>query len=552
MWSRVVAGPARLELFAAELTGSEPRRVHSPPIVLGMSATMPETKTAQDDAAKSGEKRPRIAVVGMSLEASVYSPARTRIDMFARRNGQEIIDEYGFLASGTPIGDAAEWVPLVHYRSIPGGAIPKADYLEMRRTITDALAAASEKAPFDGVLLDLHGAMSVVDDDGEPFLDPEGDLATEVRKIVGPDALLSSGMDLHGNMSVRLCTELDLLTCYRMAPHEDWLDTKERSARNLVERLQLPAAERRPAKARVAVPILLPGEMTSTRLEPAKSLYRMVPKVEALPGILDAGIWIGYPWADEPRNHATIVVTGDDEVEARQHAESIARAMWDRREEFSFVAPTGTLDECLRAAFASDARPYFVSDSGDNPTAGGAGDVTWTLARLLERPELQGDVRAVYASLPDEDAAKKCVAAGVGAEVDVVAGARIDDGPEKPARIRGVIECIRDDDPVAKTEIVIRSGSLAVILTERRKPYHLASDFERLGLPLAAQDLVVVKIGYLEPELFDASADWILALTPGGVDQDLQRLPHPRIQRPMFPFDRENFDPDLTAKIIGR
>jgi len=41
-----------------------------------------------------------------------------------------------------------------------------------------------------------------------------------------------------------------------------------------------------------------------------------------------------------------------------------------------------------------------------------------------------------------------------------------------------------------------------------------------------------------------------MALTPGGVDQDLVRLGHHRIRRPMFPFDRDMADPDLTARII--
>ena len=30
-------------------------------------------------------------------------------------------------------------------------------------------------------------------------------------------------------------------------------------------------------------------------------------------------------------------------------------------------------------------------------------------------------------------------------------------------------------------------------------------------------------------------ADWIMALTPGGVDQDLERLEYKRIKHPMFP-----------------
>ena len=36
---------------------------------------------------------------------------------------------------------------------------------------------------------------------------------------------------------------------------------------------------------------------------------------------------------------------------------------------------------------------------------------------------------------------------------------------------------------------------------------------------------------------YDMAADWMLALTPGGVDQDLARLGHRRVRRPMFPLD---------------
>jgi microcystin degradation protein MlrC len=45
--------------------------------------------------------------------------------------------------------------------------------------------------------------------------------------------------------------------------------------------------------------------------------------------------------------------------------------------------------------------------------------------------------------------------------------------------------------------------------------------------------------------------DWIMALTPGGVDQDLERLPFKRINRPMFPFDKDMEDPDLRARMMG-
>ncbi len=41
-----------------------------------------------------------------------------------------------------------------------------------------------------------------------------------------------------------------------------------------------------------------------------------------------------------------------------------------------------------------------------------------------------------------------------------------------------------------------------------------------------------------------------MALTPGGVDQDLLRLPYKRIQRPMYPLDPDMEDPDLGARFI--
>ncbi len=62
---------------------------------------------------------------------------------------------------------------------------------------------------------------------------------------------------------------------------------------------------------------------------------------------------------------------------------------------------------------------------------------------------------------------------------------------------------------------------------------------------------MIVKIGYLEPELYDMAADWLLALTPGGVDQDLLRLGHHRIDRPMFPFDPDMADPDLSPELLA-
>lgn len=498
---------------------------------------------------EGGLAAPRIGIGGVSIESSTFSPHVSGDEAFTIRTGTTLREYYPFLDEGRELAAAAVWVPLTHGRSLPGGAVDPETYRRMKDAIVDGIR---EQGPFDGFFFDIHGAMSVVGMD-----DAEGDLATAVREALGPDTLVSTSMDLHGNVSPVLRDAVDLLTCYRMAPHEDWMNTKERAVWNLLARLRGEHGSdplgRRPFTAWVPVPVLLPGEKTSTRLEPARGIYAELPGIEALPGVVDASVWIGYAWADEPRCQAYVVVTGDDREVIVRESERVARLFWDAREDFVFVAETGSLDEALDRALAPDARhPYLISDSGDNPTAGGAGDVTWTLAQLLARPELtDGSRTTLVASVFDAEAVAAAVEAGVGAEVTLTAGARVDDGPHGPVEITGTVFSITDGDVDAGTQVVIAVGGLHAIVTARRKPFHHLEDFRMLGLEPTTADVVVVKIGYLEPELYDLAADWTLALTPGGVDQDLLRLGHHRLSPGVYPFDTTGA-PELTAVVVRR
>ena len=119
-----------------------------------------------------------------------------------------------------------------------------------------------------------------------------------------------------------------------------------------------------------------------------------------------------------------------------------------------------------------------------------------------------------------------------------------------PVHISGQVEAIREGDKDAEAEAVVKVGSVHVIVTKKRKPYHYEADFTRLGLNPRKTDIVVVKIGYLQPELYDMRADWVMALTPGGVDQDLARLPYKGIERPMYPLDKDMTAPDLSVKWV--
>jgi microcystin degradation protein MlrC len=449
--------------------------------------------------------------------------------------GDDLLARYDGLPSDV------EWIPLVHARALPGGAVERDFYEAIKAEILERLHAAP---PIDGVLLDIHGAMSVVG-----LADAESDLATAVRDAIGDDALVSAAMDPHGNMSRRLVGALDLATSHRMSPHDDAPLTRMRAVANLARCLH---DRVRPLRAWVRVPVLLAGERASTRDEPARGIYGSLSKIEARPGIIDAAVWIGYAWADEPRCSAAVVVTGTDTEAIQGEARALAERYWNARADFSFSVPAGDADWAIATGLAASERPYFISDSGDNPTAGGAGDVAYMLQRLLAHPDLAaGRETAIWASVVDPKAVARCIGAGEGARVEVSVGGAFG-STDGAVALRGKVGRILRGDETGGDIAVLESGGVRAILTTRRKPYHFVRDFQALGLDPARHDLTVVKIGYLVPDLFEAAKGWVLALTPGGVDQDIVRLGHSDLWRPIYPLDPRMPSPDLSPELLSR
>jgi microcystin degradation protein MlrC len=508
------------------------------------SAIWSQTKTLIEiPNAKQEEKLPKIAIAGIAIESSTFSPALTHEEAFHAKTGNAVFSYYPFLSKDSLLRKRARWIPTLKGHALPGGIVTREAYESL---LGKTLSMLKKNGPYDGLFLDIHGAMSVV---GVP--DPEGDFIKRIREVIGTAPLISTSMDLHGNVSERLAYHSDLITCYRMAPHEDAMESKKRAVENLVTRLE--NKKGKPAyKAWIPIPILLPGEKTSTRIEPGKSLYAQIPSLTKQDGVIDAAIWIGYAWADEPRNHAVVMATGDNKNDVAAAAEKLANSFWNARREFEFVAPTATLDESLAKAFENTKQPFIISDMGDNPTAGGAGDVTWTLRELLGRSEFKAvnGTSLIYASIPGPEFIKEALKVGIGGKVTAHAGAKVDNRFAPPLQLSGTITAIKHGDRDAETEVVVKIGSISVIVTRKRKPYHNESDFTELGLNPRETDILVVKIGYLVPELYDMRGGWIMALTPGGVDQDLDRLPYKNIKRPMFPLDTNMEKPDLSARLI--
>jgi microcystin degradation protein MlrC len=475
----------------------------------------------------------RIGLGGIAIESCTFSPLTTAMEDFLVLRGDEMLARYPFMP-GWDFGGRKDiqWLPFLQAKAIPGGPVQAEVYQALKEEL---LAGIRQALPLDGFYFDIHGAMNVVGMD-----DAEADLARAVREAVGPDCLIAAGMDLHGNVTAELVALVDIFTAYRMAPHEDYLITRERNCRLLLKCLD---EKIRPVRAWARIPVGLPGERTSTFVEPGKSVYATLELSDLRPEVLDASLWVGYVWADEPRNSATVVITGTDAAVCREEALRVAKVYWDARENFDFCAETGDTDTCISKAAALGVKSVFISDSGDNPTAGGAGDIPYFASRLLAHPQFaSGEKTAIHAGIPAPEAVKACQAAGLGEVVTVTVGGWLDPIHGSPLELTGMVRHLASNDPIDGDLAVLQTGGVAVILTTRRKHFHVIEEFTRLGLDPRDFHVTSVKIGYLEPELRDASSHAFLALTPGAVNQDIERLNYRRVQRPFFPLDRD-FDP---------
>ncbi|XHS77959.1 M81 family metallopeptidase [Burkholderiaceae bacterium UC74_6] len=467
--------------------------------------------------------RLRIAFGGIHIECSTYNPVLTQQEDFVVLRGPVLAASPLFTFLGGHEG-SAEFLPLLHARAVPGGPVSRVTYEALK---AEFLARLGELGPVDGLYLPMHGAMYV-----EGMEDAEGDWISAARAVVGEACIVATSYDLHGNVSDRVARAIDIFSAYRTAPHIDMLETRQRAVDMLLRALQTGV---RPQLVWVPIPVLMPGERSSTDDEPAKRLYASLPAIDAVAGVWDASLMVGYVWADEPRAGAAAVLTGTDAQVLAQQAAALATAYWQAREEFQFGVATGTLAWCVEQALASTTAPVVLADSGDNPTAGGVGDRADAL-RLLIAAQAQD---CIVAGIADPAAVQACFEAGVGAELAMSIGAGLDASGSQAVQARVSVAGLCEAYNSWGRQALVTIGGIELVLSEKRRPYHELADFQRLGLdPLQAR-VVVVKSGYLSPELAPIANPCLMALSEGVVDQHIERLVRARKAVPTFPFDRE-------------
>ncbi|MEF9931240.1 MAG: M81 family metallopeptidase, partial [Bacteroidales bacterium] len=155
-----------------------------------------------NDVAAQPQKKLRIGVAGIQIENSVFMPNRQAIV------GSPLsLPDY--LSKDSTMGKAAIWLPSLMGRSGGRGPVTRESY---ELFVKNALEIIRANMPYDAFWFYNHGACSV---DG--VNDPEGDFMERVRGVIGNDVLVTTTMDLHGNVSWRVALYSDIITTYRKA-----------------------------------------------------------------------------------------------------------------------------------------------------------------------------------------------------------------------------------------------------------------------------------------------------------------------------------------------
>ncbi|HKX16484.1 MAG TPA: M81 family metallopeptidase [bacterium] len=470
----------------------------------------------------------RIGIAGISHEALTFSPVAQTMRDFRVLRGAQVL-EYPGLAGAVRALDIEPVPVLVATARCPSGVVDEGAHLQLRDELVDGLRRAG---PLDGVCLILHGAMLV-----ENIGSGETDQVRAVRAALGRDIPIAVRLDPHANLTEEFANNADTWACFRTAPHRDQAETLHRTLALLARAIR---ANRRPRPVFIRLPLLLPGERSTTHVEPMRSLLAMAREIEQMPGILNAEVLIGFGWADTWHAGANVAVVGagdEDLPEARRQARRLAQAMWDRRREFTFDQEIAqSADEAIETALRAPERSVFVTDSGDNPTAGAPGDSTHFLARLLA----QKVPDAVVAGIPDPESARACFAAGAGGTVSLAVGGKLDAVHGAPVELTGTVEHVyRPPSGDEAGLATVRANGVRVIISDRRYVYRHPDDFRKAGLDPVEHKLVVIKLGYLMAPLREIAPREILALTPGYADMDFTRLPYRYVTRPIFPLDPE-------------
>lgn len=434
----------------------------------------------------------KILVGAFQCESNTFSAAKAERGDFYYLKGEaakrrlfasRLFEEAGF-----------EVVPLVYAVSLPSGCVTKACFDEI---MADFRAEAAKHPDADGIYLYLHGAMVV-----EGGFSGEELTVRELRKTVGEAIPISLDLDFHANVSEGLVAQVQAVSGYRTAPHTDYDESETRAANALMKILNA-KSNTCPHFFRIKVQF---ADAAQTSVEPYVSILKMVRELDRDPHIVSANVFNGQPWVDAPFMGASVVVYSMASHEAvHAKAKAIADHFEAHKTDLAFGVPALAPEKTPDAA-RTMAKPVFVSDSGDNTTAGAAG-TSDCLVKVFKGTGL----RTLFTSLCDPAAVEKFADRAVG---------------------RGKILGFVGEE--AGEGIVVRDGNVDIVYSTVRTSFTMKEHFAAMNLDVKAYDVVIVKQGYLWPGAAELAASQIFCMTPGMATNDFSMLKFKNLEKDYY------------------
>lgn len=483
----------------------------------------------------------RIAVAEIAQETDSFSPLTADLKDFESYGlyfGREILERMpgvgpigGFLEIAAEQKAPVEVLPIIRAWGSAGGTISTKTLEYLTARLVEGL---KHSLPLDGVFLSLHGAAASEKED-----DVEGFVLQATRDVVGRDIPVVVALDHHANITQRMVDHASVLIGHETQPH-DPPATGRKAAKVLFRMLR---GEIRPTVAWQKIPMITPQDQFLTSVGPMKEWFDLARQLERRPGVLDVSPYPMQPWLDVAEGGWAVVVHTDNSPEMAQAlAAEMADKAWGLRARFwdsARVAPMAA----VRQAAEAERGLIILSDTGDSVYGGAPGDNTCILRALLD----QRIACPVFVPLVDPEAVDKAIAAGVGAEIMMKVGGKVDNLFSQPVQVTGKIAAVSNGFTVdlhdrgicdLKRTALLQVGSIFIALLDHRSfAINHPVLYTHLGLDMADARMVVVKTA----SNFQFFSRWRNGLirvdSPGTTQSDLTAFQWKRLPRPIYPLD---------------
>lgn len=489
----------------------------------------------------SAAAQKKVLIAGLFHETNTFLEGRTRLDDFQVLRGEAIREAAGDASPLAGVIEAAVrfgWlsIPAIDMRAMPGPTVEDRVLSHFWHVLE---RVANETAPFDGVLLVLHGAMV-----SESMEDVEGAVLGRMRQLPAFDGVPICGvLDLHANFTPEMARHADALIAYRENPHADAKQTATRAA-DILARLM--STGERPSTALRRAGILWPATGTGTAEEPMRSLEDRAREIEWLtPEILAVNVFAGFAYADvaEAGVSFTAVTTGNPS-DAEHSLERLAglahqnRAAGNAAEMPPAEMP---LDDAMERLKQHTQGPVLLVEPSDNIGAGTSGRGVAVLKALLDHG-IQNSAAVVQAPEAVAELAHLCAGGRASItlpplklDVELISSSNgkftLEDPHSHLASMAG--ERI-DMGPCA----VVRCGGVRILLTSRKTPPFDLGQLRSQGIVPEDLFAIVVKAAVAHRRAYGpiAKASYTVE-TPGPCTGNLRTLPYRRVRRPIYPLD---------------